>query len=66
MKKLNFWMKISNYSIIVCGVILVIKMFFKKYLEPYSIQMFFVSGISLTVFLISELMKFIFQKKNYE
>jgi hypothetical protein len=59
-------MKISNYSIIVCGVILVIKMFFKKYLEPYSIQMFFVSGISLTVFLISELMKFIFQKKNYE
>jgi hypothetical protein len=66
MKKLNLWMKISNYSIIVCGVILVIKMFFKKCLEPYSIQMFFISGISLSVFLISELMKFIFKKKNYE
>ncbi len=66
MKKLDFWIKVSNYSIIVCGIVLIVKMFFRKYLENVIIPILFLGGIALLTFFISELMKFIIKEKRNE
>ncbi|WMW78119.1 hypothetical protein RF683_01355 [Flavobacterium sp. 20NA77.7] len=63
MKKIEFWAKASNYSIAICGVVLIAKMFFRKYLENIIVPVLFVGGIALIVFIFSELMKFILKRK---
>jgi hypothetical protein len=63
MKKIEFWVKASNYSIAICGVVLIAKMFFRKYLENIIVPVLFVGGIALIVFIFSELMKFILKRK---
>ncbi len=64
MKNYTFWGKASNYSIFVCGIVLIAKMFFRKYLENIILPLLVVGGISLLIFLLSELMKFIIKKKR--
>ena len=64
MMNYNFWKKISNYSIFLCGIVLITKMFFKKYIENIIVPILVVGGISLLIFFISELMKFILKQKN--
>lgn len=63
MKKIEFWVKASNYSIAISGVVLIAKMFFRKYLENIIVPVLFVGGIALIVFIFSELMKFILKRK---
>lgn len=63
MKKIEFWVKASNYSIAICCVVLITKMFFRKYLENIIVPVLFVGGIALIVFIFSELMKFILKRK---
>jgi hypothetical protein len=60
----TFWEKISNYSSIVCGIVLVTKMFFRKYLEELILPILLIGGIALIIFLISELMKFILRRNG--
>lgn len=66
MRDLNFWIKASNYSIVVCGIVLVAKVFLRKYLENIIVPILFVGGVALLVFLTSELMKFILRRKGNE
>lgn len=63
MKKIEFWAKASNYSIAVCGVVLIAKIFFRKYLENIIIPSLFIGGIALIIFILSELLKFILKRK---
>jgi hypothetical protein len=64
MRKIEFWKKASNYSIAVCGIVLIAKMFFIKYLEKSNVPIFFIAGVALFVFIFSELMKFILKRKS--
>jgi len=64
MKRIEFWIKTSNYSIAVCGIALIAKMFFRKYLEQIIVPILFVGGIAFLVFAISELMKFIIKRRQ--
>jgi len=63
MKKIEFWIKASNYSIAICGVALIAKMFFRKYLEHVIVTILVIGGIALVVFVISEFMKFIIKRR---
>ncbi|RCH54763.1 hypothetical protein DJ568_09760 [Mucilaginibacter hurinus] len=63
MKKYDFWVKVSNYSITTCAIILIAKMFFRKYLEDIITPILYIGGVAVLVFAISEIMKFT-SKKN--
>lgn len=63
MKKIEFWVRASNYSIAVCGAVLIAKIFFRKYIENTIVPILFVGGIALIVFILSELIKSI-QKRR--
>lgn len=64
MKKKGFWFKASNYSTAICFLVLIAKMFFRKYLEPIIVPILFVGGLALIVFVISELMKFLLKRRQ--
>ena len=64
MNKIDFWVRASNYSTVLCGIVLICKMFFRKYLENIIVPILFVGGIALLVVLISELMKFYLKRKS--
>lgn len=64
MKKIDFWIKASNYSIFICGIVLIAEMFFTKYLGNITMPILFVGVLALIIFLISELMKFILKKRS--
>jgi hypothetical protein len=64
MKKIEFWISVSNYSIAVCGVALIARMFFRKYLESIIIPILIVGGIALILSIVAELMKFILKRKS--
>lgn len=66
MRKLNFWRKSSNYSLVVCSIVLIAKMFFRKYLDPIILPIFLIGGFALLVFFISELMKFILNRMKHD
>ncbi|HBK83760.1 MAG TPA: hypothetical protein DDZ41_09225 [Flavobacterium sp.] len=63
MKKIEFWEKASNYSIAICGVVLIAKMYFRKYFEDSIVIILFVGVIALIIFVLSEFMKFILKRK---
>ena len=63
MRKIEFWKKVSNYSIAICAIALIAKMFFRKYLENIIIPILFIGGIALIIFVFSELMKLIIKRK---
>lgn len=64
MRDLNFWKKISIYSTILCGVILVLLMFFKNYIESILAPVLVVGAIVLLVSFFAELMKLIIKRKS--
>lgn len=64
MRNLNFWIKASNYSIIVCSIVLIAKMFLRKYIENIIVPILLLGGIAFLVFAISELMKFILKRRQ--
>lgn len=62
MKKRTFWIKVSNYSITICAIVLFAKMFFEKYLEAIIVPMMTVGVIVGIIFVFSEIMKIITKK----
>lgn len=62
---LSFWKKASNYSIFICGIALVAKMFFRKYIEAIIWPVLLVGIIAFFLFAISELIVFILKKKRH-
>lgn len=64
MKKSEFWGKLSNYSIVVCGIVLIANLYFRKYLEHIIIPILFIGGIALIVYVTSEIMQFILKRKS--
>ena len=64
MKRSDFWIKASNYSIAICAITLIAKMFFRKYLEDIIVPILFIGGLAFLVFAISEFMKFVLKKKS--
>ena len=64
MTNLNFWKKISLYSTMLCGIILIALLFFKQYVKEYNFLILLIGGIILFISLFSELMKFILRRKN--
>jgi hypothetical protein len=61
---LSFWKKVSNYAIFICGIALVAKMFFRKYIENIIWPALFVGIIAFFLFAIAELIIFILKKKS--
>ena len=61
---LNFWQKLSNCSISICGLVLISKMFFRKYIEDIIWPILFVGIFAFLLFVIAELMHFILKKKE--
>ena len=64
MTDLSFWKTVSNYSIVVCGIVLILKMFFREYIEGFIWPVLYLGGIALVIFVFSELMKFLIKRKN--
>lgn len=63
MKRSDFWTKASDYSIAVCALALIAKMFFLTYLDGVIGFILFVGAIGLVVFFVSEFMKFTLRRK---
>ncbi|MCK6612492.1 MAG: hypothetical protein L6Q78_15805 [Bacteroidia bacterium] len=59
MRKIDFWKRVSNFSIAICGLVLIAKMFFRKYLEQFILPILVIGGIALLLFMVSEFMKLI-------
>jgi len=67
LNNLSFWEKMSRYSIIVCAVVLIILYFFKKYIyETITLIIIIIGIVALSIFLLSELMKFILKNNKNE
>lgn len=49
MNKYLLWSKISNYSIVVCGIVLVLKMFLRKYFENAINFILIIGAIALLI-----------------
>jgi hypothetical protein len=64
MKRIEFWIKVSNYAITFCGLALIAKMFFRKYLELFIVPILIFGVISFLVFAFSELMKMILKSRQ--
>jgi hypothetical protein len=63
----RFWIKVSNISIIICGLFVIINMFFIQYFGFRGKSVIIYIGIiSILFFLISEFIKFILKRKIYE
>lgn len=61
-----FWRKVSNYSIIVGTILLIVKIFFLKYLDGIIHIWQILTAIALFGFFLSQLMKLILKAKNNE
>jgi len=60
----EFWTTTSNYSVIVCSIALIVKLFFRQYLEDIIVPILLIGVIAFVIFAISELMKFILKRKS--
>lgn len=65
MKRVDFWIKTSNYSIIVCAIVLISKIFFRKYIESIINYVLLIGAIALFMFFLSELVQYL-RKRNEE
>lgn len=59
MKKRVIWNKISNYCIVIIGIMIVSKMFFRQYLGNVMDFIFLMAIIASVLFLVAEVMKYI-------
>ena len=66
MNKYQTWDKTSNYSIVICGCALIIKIFFRKYVEGIVLPILFIGVLAFIMFLVSNLMKYIIKKNHNE
>lgn len=63
-RKRQFWCKVSNYSAIAAGVMIILNRFFRRYLENIMDVVFLMGLIACILFLIAELMKFLLKKEK--
>lgn len=63
MKNRNFWRRLSNISGYGGGIMVIIHIFFIKYLEGYIKIILVLEAIIVVVFLSSELMKYLIRRK---
>ena len=63
MNKIQFWNKIAFYSTLICGVMLVIMLFFKKHIESIIFPFLAVGVIVLIISVASEIAKFIIKRR---
>jgi len=66
LKNVYFWKKTSIVSTIICGLLVIFKMYFEKYYKNNNLPFFYIGYVVLFIFLLSELMKFILKRKNNE
>lgn len=64
-KKIRFWKKVSNYSIIFGGILYALLRFFKKELQNFLILISVLSLICVFVFVIAEVIKFYYKRTNH-
>ncbi len=63
-KQYEFWKKVSNYSTILNGLFFILLVFFDKALGRFAFPVALLTALSVMVFVISEIMKFIKKKKG--
>jgi hypothetical protein len=66
MRKFNFWKKISNYAAILGGILFTLFNYFKEYILSMLLPLLFLSALTIIVFLLSEIMKFIIKREQNE
>jgi hypothetical protein len=59
MRKFNFWKKISNYAAILGGILFALFTYFKAYIHSILLPLLFLSALTIVIFLLAEVMKFI-------
>lgn len=64
MNKIEFWKKLSNYSVIITAILLIAELFFIKYIERFSLIVYTLMLIFPTIFLISEIAKFSLRRRR--
>jgi hypothetical protein len=64
MKRIEFWKAVSSSTTAISGLMLIILMFFKKYIESIMYPFLLVGLIVLLISILSELMKFILKRKS--
>ncbi len=62
MKKILFWKRVSDVSIAICLIMIIVKMFFRSYIPNFSIVFLIIGGVALLTFLLSEVMKIILKR----
>lgn len=63
MKHYSFWQKTSNVSAYTCGFVAIVHTFFRNYIESFIYVIITIEVVAISLFLISEVMKFILKKK---
>jgi hypothetical protein len=59
-----FWRKVSNYSILISGIALISKMFFRKYIEDIIWPVLLVGIIAFFVFALAELLLYLNKREK--
>jgi DMSO/TMAO reductase YedYZ heme-binding membrane subunit len=66
MKNKEFWKKLSNISAYSCGTVAIIHTFFRSHIEDFIYVIIAIEIVTICLFLLSELMKFILKRKSNE
>jgi hypothetical protein len=59
-----FWRKVSNYSILISGIALILKMYFRKYIEDIIWPVLLVGIIAFFVFALAELLLYLNKREK--
>lgn len=60
--RIQFWKAVSNYSITVCAIILIARMFLRKYFEAVMFPLLIIGVVALVIFIVSEVIKVILKR----
>lgn len=63
MRNIGLWRKLSNISAYTCGVVAIIHTLFNQDIKKFVIVFVIIEAVTIMVFLLSELMKFIIRSK---
>jgi len=63
---MNFWKQVSNWSTVLCGILLISQLFFKQYLKSYNNAILTYGILVILLFLFSNFIRFMLKKQNGE
>jgi len=63
MGRVTLWKNITNYSTCILGVVLIINVFFKRYIIHYITAIMVIEGVLLTISLLAELIYLYYKRK---